>query len=243
MKEDSQMKRQTVLSFALLGTFFAAGQIAPAAADPADSAYQLPPSTVGIQIADKGRGKKHGAGNLFKFKTKNYGPKIKYAGGGPPPWAPAHGYRRKHGGRSAGYQSPFDLNLGSCNRSLLGTVIGGVGGGVLGSQVGSGSGRTVAIVGGTILGAVVGGSIGNTMDSLDQNCVGQALEHAPDGQQIKWNSPTDNAEYRVTPIDSYQRTDGRYCREYRTNATIGGKPQEVYGTSCRQPDGSWELVS
>ena len=116
-------------------------------------------------------------------------------------------------------------------------------GGVIGSQIGSGSGRTAAIVGGTILGAVVGGSIGNTMDNLDHNCVGQALEHAPDGQQIVWNSPTDNAEYRVTPTNSYQSTDGRYCREYRTNATIGGKPQEVYGTSCRQPDGSWELVS
>lgn len=236
------MKWQTALSFALLGPVLATVQVSPATADPADAAYRSPAPEVGIQIAGNHKTKFKYKGNGVKFKYKSHGPKIKYAGGGPPPWAPAHGYRRKHGGHSAGYKSPFDLNLGSCNRSLLGTVIGGVGGGAIGSQVGSGSGRTAAIIGGTILGAVVGGSIGNTMDNLDHNCVGQALEHAPDGQQIKWNSPTDNAEYRVTPLDSYQRTDGRYCREYRTNATIGGKPQEVYGTSCRQPDGSWELV-
>ena len=237
------MKWQTALSFALLGPFLAAGLFTPAAADPAETVYRLPQAAAGIQIAGNHKNKHRGAGNHFKFKSNKYGPKIKYAGGGPPPWAPAHGYRRKHGAHSAGYRSPFDIGLGRCNRSLLGTVIGGVGGGLIGSQVGSGSGRTVAIVGGTILGAIVGGSIGNTMDNLDHNCVGQALEHAPDGQQVIWNSPTDNAEYRVTPTDSYQRADGRYCREYRTNATIGGRTQEVYGTSCRQPDGSWELVS
>lgn len=237
------MQWKTALSFALLGPFLAATQFAPAAADPSETAYRFAPSTVGIQIAGNHKEKFKGHGNKHKFQAKNSGAKIKYARGGPPPWAPAHGYRRKHGANSAAYESPFGLDLGSCNRSLLGTLIGGVGGGAIGSQIGSGSGQIAAIVGGTILGAVVGGSIGNTMDNLDHNCVGQALEHAPDGQQIKWNSTADNAEYRVTPIDSYQRTDGRYCREYRTNATIDGRSQEIYSTSCRQPDGSWELVS
>ena len=236
------MKWQTAFSYALVVPLLAAGLVTPAAADPAETDYRLPPAVSGVQIAGNHKHKHKGGGNQFKFKTKHHGPKVKYAGGGPPPWAPAHGYRRKHGAHSAGYRPPFDINLGSCNRSVLGVVIGGVGGGAIGSQIGSGSGRTAAIIGGTILGAVVGGSIGNTMDNLDHNCVGQALEHAQDGQQIIWNSPADNTEYRVTPTESYQSTDGRYCREYRTAATIGGKPQEVYGTSCRQPDGSWELV-
>ncbi len=237
------MKWQTALSFALIGPVLAAGQLAPATADPAEAEYRLPHAAVGTQLAGNGRVKIKGAGNSFKFKTNKYGPKIKYAGGGPPPWAPAWGYRRKHGTGLAGYKSPFGLDLGNCNRALLGAVIGGVGGGVIGSQIGKGSGRTVAIVGGTILGAIVGGGIGDTMDNLDQNCVGQALEHAPDGQSIKWNSAAENAKYQVTPTRSYQQADGRYCREYRTNATIAGRTQEVYGTSCRQPDGSWKLVS
>ena len=161
----------------------------------------------------------------------------------PPPWAPAHGYRQKYATGSGGYKPPFGLDLGRCNRTLIGTVIGGVGGGVIGSQIGNGNGRTLAIIGGTILGAIVGAGVGDTMDNLDQNCVGQTLEHAPDGQTIKWNSPAANTDYQVTPTRSYQDANGRYCREYQTNATIAGRTQKVYGTSCRQPDGSWKLVS
>ncbi len=237
------MKWQTALSFALLGPVLAAGQLAPATADPAEAEYRLPHAAVGTQLAGNGKIKIKGVGNRYKFKTKNYRSKIKYGSGGPPPWAPAHGYRRKHATGSAGYKSPFGLGLGNCNRTLLGAVIGGVGGGLIGSQIGKGGGRTVAIVGGTILGAIVGGGIGDTMDNLDQNCVGQALEHAPDGPSIKWNTAAENAQYQVTPTNSYQTADGRYCREYHTNATIAGRTQEVYGTSCRQPDGSWKLVS
>jgi hypothetical protein len=32
------------------------------------------------------------------------------------------------------------------------------------------------------------------------------------------------------------------CREIRTKATIDGKPQEIFGTACRQPDGRWRLT-
>ena len=237
------MKWQTALSLALLGPVLAAGQIAPTAADPAEAEYRLPPTAVGTQLAGNGNGKIRGRGNRYKFKTNNiFGTKIKYASGGPPPWAPAHGYRRKYATGSAGYISPFGLNLGSCNRAQLGAVIGGVSGAVIGSQIGKGSGRTVAIIGGTILGAIVGGGIGDTMDNMDQNCVGQALEHAPDGQPIRWNSPAENTEYQVTPLDTYQGAEGRYCRKYRTNVTIAGQTQEDYSTSCRQPDGSWQLA-
>ena len=34
----------------------------------------------------------------------------------------------------------------------------------------------------------------------------------------------------------------RICREYRTTATIAGRRQHLYGTACRQPDGSWQRV-
>jgi hypothetical protein len=33
-----------------------------------------------------------------------------------------------------------------------------------------------------------------------------------------------------------------YCREYQATQTIGGQPQNVVGTACRQPDGSWRIV-
>jgi len=31
--------------------------------------------------------------------------------------------------------------------------------------------------------------------------------------------------------------------EYRTAATLAGEPRETYGTACRQPDGSWQIVN
>lgn len=34
----------------------------------------------------------------------------------------------------------------------------------------------------------------------------------------------------------------RQCREYSTTTVIAGAPQEVYGTACLQPDGTWRIV-
>lgn len=39
----------------------------------------------------------------------------------------------------------------------------------------------------------------------------------------------------------YQSGDGRYCREYNTTATIGGRQERLYGTACMMPDGSWQF--
>jgi surface antigen len=36
---------------------------------------------------------------------------------------------------------------------------------------------------------------------------------------------------------------GKYCREFQQTVTIGGKTEQAYGTACRQPDGSWQIVS
>ncbi len=171
---------------------------------------------------------------------------------GPPPWAPAHGYRWQHREpRRADtavvvtpeYRPPFDLDLSRCNRETLGAVLGGAAGGILGSKIGKGDGRTVAIIGGTVLGVLVGGSIGRSMDDLDQNCVGQVLEHAPDGEAITWDAPRGDTSHQVTPTSTYQDQAGRYCREYQANSVIGGRQQQTYGTACRQPDGSWQLIN
>lgn len=174
-------------------------------------------------------------------EERKCGPGARFAGG-PPPWAPAHGYRAKRGGPGVA-QLPLDLEAGRCNRELLGSLLGAAAGGAIGSQIGDGRGQLAAVAGGTLLGFLVGGSIGRTMDEVDQHCIGQALEHAPDGQPIVWQDPQGGAQYQVEPLQTFQRSDGRYCREYTTTAVVNGRPQQVYGTACRQPDGSWELVS
>jgi len=157
---------------------------------------------------------------------------------GPPPWAPAHGYRRK--GQPV-YAAPYGIGVGSCYREQVGQVIGGVGGALLGSQIGQGSGKIAAVAGGALLGVLVGGSIGRSMDRVDYACAGQVLEYATDNRTILWNNPETGGRYQMTPIRAYQ-DDGRYCREYTTTASLGSQRQQVYGTACRTPDGSWQIV-
>ncbi len=156
--------------------------------------------------------------------------------GGPPPWAPAHGYRYQTAGA---YAVPFDIGLGRCNRTAIGAVLGGVGGAVVGSQVGRGDGRTVAMIGGAALGALIGGTIGHSMDQQDAACVGQVLEHGHDGRAVAWTSP--QGQYRVTPSRTYEQS-GRYCRDYEKRVIIGGRAETARGTACRTPDGDWQVV-
>ena len=47
------------------------------------------------------------------------------------------------------------------NNNGLGTLIGGVAGGILGHQVGGGRGKTVATIGGAIIGSLVGNNLSN----------------------------------------------------------------------------------
>lgn len=122
-----------------------------------------------------------------------------------------------------------------------GTVIGGVLGGVLGSQVGRGSGRTAATVIGTLIGASIGGNVGRSMDQTDRLKTAQALESVRTGRSSSWRNPDTGTAYTVTPTRTRQTTEGP-CREYTVDATVGDRPERVYGQACRQPDGSWRTV-
>lgn len=121
-----------------------------------------------------------------------------------------------------------------------GMVIGGILGGVLGSEVGSGSGRTAAIIAGTLAGAAIGGAVGHSMDEVDRLRTGQTLETVRTGVPSSWRNPDTGNQYTVMPTRTYETAAGP-CREYTIDAVIGGRPEKVYGTACRQPDGSWQV--
>lgn len=125
----------------------------------------------------------------------------------------------------------------------MGVIGGGAIGGLLGSQFGKGSGQVLAAVGGTILGAAIGGLIGRNMDKTDQLEMQQALESQRTNTTKTWHNPDQNAVYHVTPKKTYYRRSGTPCREYYMTANIGGKKEQVYGTACRQSDGSWKIVN
>jgi surface antigen len=139
------------------------------------------------------------------------------------------------------------LAVGGCatdqgQQEQTGMVIGGILGGVLGNQVGGGSGRTAAIIAGTLAGAAIGGAIGQSMDANDRERVSQSLETVRTGVPSRWHNPDTGNDFTVVPTRTYDTASGP-CREYTIDAMIDGRTEKVYGTACRQPDGSWRVQS
>jgi surface antigen len=139
-----------------------------------------------------------------------------------------------------------DLGISGCTttptQEQTGMVMGGVLGGALGSQIGGGSGSTVAAIAGALLGATVGSHVGRSMDDTDRIKVARVLETERTGTPSQWSNPDTGNHYTVVPTRTYE-TAGMPCREFTVNSTIGGKKEKIYGTACRQADGSWRTVN
>lgn len=138
------------------------------------------------------------------------------------------------------------FSLAACDTMTnqdTGAMTGALAGGLLGSTVGEGSGQFLAIAAGTIAGAYIGGAVGKSMDDMDRLKVKQALENNDVGEPAYWRNERTKSCYRVVPMKNVAVDGNQYCREYRTIAEIAGKKQEMYGTACRQPDGSWKAVA
>ena len=138
------------------------------------------------------------------------------------------------------------LTLAGCAtqgpREESGMVIGGLLGGMLGAQAGDRHLRPVAIIAGTLIGASIGGSVGSYMDETDRLRAGQTLETVRTGVSSTWRNPDSGVQYQFTPTSTYETAQGP-CREYTMEALIGGKREQVYGTACRQADGSWKIMN
>ena len=135
---------------------------------------------------------------------------------------------------------------GAGPKQSVGTVGGAVLGGLAGSAVGSGTGRLWATGAGVLLGALVGSEIGKSLDRADRAAMADRTQYALDsgrsGQPVEWRNPDSGHYGSITPQPAYQ-DNGTYCREYTQTVNIGGKTERAYGTACRQPDGSWQIVN
>jgi surface antigen len=148
----------------------------------------------------------------------------------------------------------YGTDNGACNRTALqsilstskGNIIGSLGGaalgGIVGNQFGGGSGKGLLTAVGVVGGALAGGYVGRQMDPADHACVGRTLEHSPTGQTVAWRNQQNGGSYWVTPTGNFQGSNGEACRNFTTQAVIDGQSQNVTGTACRQPDGSWKTV-
>lgn len=121
-----------------------------------------------------------------------------------------------------------------------GMIIGGILGGVLGHEIGSGHGRTIATIVGTMVGTSIGGNVGRSMDETDRLNVSRSLETVRTGVATSWKNPDTGNHYSMVPTSTIEKGE-QPCREYQIDATVGGKAEKIYGTACRNPDGSWKV--
>ena len=142
--------------------------------------------------------------------------------------------------------SVIALSLGACAerpKTAIGAAGGAAGGGLLAAALGAGP---AGIAAGVILGGLAGGAVGNALDQADLDRAAraqqQALETARTNQTIAWTNPDSGNSGTYTPKRTYE-SNGTACREYQQTVTVGGKTESAFGTACRQPDGSWKIVS
>jgi len=144
----------------------------------------------------------------------------------PPPWAPAHGWRKKNDPNYVGYtgkkwDQDYGILEGKCNTAQVGAVLGGVTGGVIGSQVAKGDNRPCVLVVGTVLGAVIGSKIGAEIDNGDRGCMGHAFELAAEQKTVVWTNGQTGVTYRLTPTRNFGDQKNP-CREFNAVAVAGG---------------------
>jgi surface antigen len=128
-----------------------------------------------------------------------------------------------------------------------GTAVGAVAGGLLGNAIGGSVGNRVAgalVVG--ALGGFLGNRVGAAMDDEDKRrayaAQMQALESGPSGAPVAWRNPDSGRYGNVVPGPAYQMNNAS-CRQYTHTVYIDGQPQTQRGTACRNPDGTWAIIS
>ncbi len=137
---------------------------------------------------------------------------------------------------------PGDIGM---NKTTGGMLAGAAAGGLIGSQFGGGVGKGIATLAGVLAGGFLGNQIGQSLDQADmqyaQRSQQMAFERGVSGQPVAWLNPDSGHSGTIVPRPAYQ-AEGRVCREFQQTITIGGQTQQGYGTACRQPDGSWQIV-
>jgi surface antigen len=71
----------------------------------------------------------------------------------------------------------------------------------------------------------------------------EALEQATSRDTRRWRSGSSSGA--VTPLRTFQVSDGRYCREFLEVVLASGQEAPAYGkgTACRSRAGLWELIA
>lgn len=137
--------------------------------------------------------------------------------------------------------------------TLTGCVSLGLGGGGGTPDAGAGAATAATPAAGlSLLEPLDGGLIGRTetprIGRADRIAALQseyrALEFTPPGDIVNWQGRSGDLTGQVVPSQPY-RVGSQDCRQYThtINVPDASAPLVVRGTACRNPDGSWSLLS
>ena len=76
---------------------------------------------------------------------------------------------------------------------------------------------------------------------MEESTQGSPEDSATDRAEIAKHPDTEHSA-SITPNPMHASENDRTCREYQQRVTIGGRPQQAYGTACRRSDGVWEIL-
>jgi len=128
-------------------------------------------------------------------------------------------------------------------KAAVGAATGAAAGGLIGAAAGGGA---EGIAAGVLLGGLAGGALGDALDQRDRELADRSNQYALEanrvGEPSTWQNPDSGNSGSITPTRTYQTSQGQFCREYQQTVVVDGQTQKVYGTACRQPDGSWRVV-
>jgi anti-sigma factor RsiW len=68
----------------------------------------------------------------------------------------------------------------------------------------------------------------------------EALEKRLSGVAVRWQNSETGSAGSVTPIRTFQNSDGRWCREYREEKTLLGHIETHRAIACRSTAGAWK---
>jgi surface antigen len=129
-----------------------------------------------------------------------------------------------------------------------GAIVGALAGGLLGNAISRGPQRGAGTAVGAIFGGLVGASVGRNLDCEQRSYAVDAsyrgFEAGRPHARYDWRDPRGDAYGYMQVGDYYQeRGGGRRCATYTQEIWVHGRPETASGRACRQPDGTWQMIS
>ena len=122
----------------------------------------------------------------------------------------------------------------------IGTILGAGAGAVGGSQFGKGKGQLVGVSVDRSRQMDTGWNRGPNYQPAPSDSVAAPYPQA--SAQPVYYPPQQPVYVQQAPV-AVQQNSANYCREVQYQGTVNNQPANLYGTACRQPDGTWRIVN